>query len=161
MLSEQALRRLCRARDRLRESPDIPVPIADIAREAGLSRFHFIRLFESVFGVTPHQYRIGARVDRAKDLLASSDYSVTDVCMEVGFSSLGSFSDLFARRVGIPPSAYRRQIRSSVWLGGAHTPSRTTGCLSLMAAAFALFEKHSPAAPSHSMHAHQDDKPHG
>jgi AraC-like DNA-binding protein len=161
MLSEQALRRLCRARDRLRESPETPVRIADVAREAGLSRFHFIRLFESVFGVTPHQYRIGARVDRAKDLLASSDYSVTDVCMEVGFSSLGSFSDMFARRVGIPPSAYRRRIRSSVWLGGEPAVARTSGCLSLMAAAFALFEKHSPALLSHSTHAHQDNQPHG
>jgi AraC-like DNA-binding protein len=150
MLSERALRRLCRARDRLRESPETPVPIAEIAREAGLSRFHFIRLFESVFGVTPHQYRIGARVDRAKELLASGDCSVTDVCMEVGFSSLGSFSDLFARRVGVPPSTYRRQIRSSVWLGGAHAITRTSGCLSLMAAAFALFEKHSPGPLSDS-----------
>jgi AraC-like DNA-binding protein len=157
MLSAQALRRLCRARDRLREAPDRPVHIADIAREAGLSRFHFIRLFESVFGVTPHQYRIGARVDRAKDLLASGSYSVTDACMEVGFSSLGSFSGLFSRRVGIPPSAYRRRIRSV----GAPRIARAPGCLSLMAAAFALFEKHSPAALSHSTHAHQDDERHG
>lgn len=161
MLSERALLRLCRARDRLRESPDTPVLITDIAREVGLSRFHFIRLFESVFGVTPHQYRIGARLDRAKDLLASSDYSVTDVCMEVGFSSLGSFSDMFARRVGIPPSAYRRHVRSSVWLGCERADARTWGCLSLMAAAFALFEKHPPALLSDSMHAHQDDQPHG
>jgi AraC-like DNA-binding protein len=91
-----------------------------------------------------------ARVDRAKELLASNDYSVTDVCMEVGFNSLGSFSDLFARRVGVPPSAYRRQIRSSVWPGGAHAITRTSGCLSLMAAAFALFEKHSPGPLSDS-----------
>jgi len=161
MLSERALRRLCRARDRLRESPETPVPIAHIAREAGLSRFHFIRLFESVFGVTPHQYRIGARVDRAKDLLASSEYSVTDVCMEIGFTSLVSFSDMFARRAGMPPSAYRRHIRSSVWLDGELAIPRTSGCLSLMAAAFALFEKQSTGPLSDLMHAHQADKPHG
>jgi len=69
-----------------------------------MSPFHFIRQFEAVFGATPHQFRIQTRLDRAKQLLALSDYSVTDVCLEVGFSSLGSFSDLFARRVGAPPS---------------------------------------------------------
>ena len=77
--------------------------------DAAVSPFHFIRQFQALFGETPHQYRIRARLERAKDLLESSDYSVTDVCMEVGFSSLGSFSDLFARRVGMAPSVYRRQ----------------------------------------------------
>ena len=77
-----------------------------------MSPYQFIRRFCAVFGETPHQFRIGARLDRAKQLLAVSDYSVTDVCMEVGFSSLGSFSDLFARRVGVAPSAFRRRIRA-------------------------------------------------
>ena len=63
-----------------------------VAREAAISPFHFIRQFEAVFGVTPHQYRIGRRIERAKHLLAAGQHSVTDVCMEVGFSSLGSFS---------------------------------------------------------------------
>ncbi len=81
--------------------------------------------------------------------------------MEVGCSSLGSFSDMFARRVGVPPSAYRRHIRSSVWRGGELGVARTAGCLLLMAAAFALFEKHSPALLSDSTHAHQTDQPHG
>ena len=73
--------------------------------------------------------------------LALSDYSVTDVCMEVGFSSLGSFSDLFARRVGVSPSAYRRQIRVLMPGPGVIPPQLTPGCLTLMAAAFAIFEK--------------------
>ena len=89
--------RLCRARDMLRDV-DHPLSIEQVAREAAVSPFHFIRQFQALFGETPHQYRIRARLERAKDLLESSDYSVTDVCMEVGFSSLGSFSDLFARR---------------------------------------------------------------
>jgi AraC-like DNA-binding protein len=132
--------RLCLARDLLREVESDPLPIEAVARHAAVSPFHFIRQFQALFGETPHQYRIRARIERAKDLLASSDYSVTDVCMEVGFSSLGSFSDLFARRVGMAPSVYRRQCRSRIVVPGV-TPALHTGCLSLMAAAFAIFEK--------------------
>jgi len=106
-----------------------------------MSPFHFIRRFESVFGTTPHQFRIQSRLERAKHLLALSDYSVTDVCMEVGFSSLGSFSALFARRFGTPPSAYRRQVRSLLAVPGELPKVLAPGCLSLMAAAFAILEK--------------------
>jgi AraC-like DNA-binding protein len=130
----------------LREIDAEPLTIDAVAREAAISPFHFIRQFQALFGETPHQYRIRARLERAKELLESSDYSVTDVCMEVGFSSLGSFSDLFARRVGVPPSIYRRQHRSTVVLPGA-VLVRNRGCLSLMAAAFAIFEKRG-AGPS-------------
>src|SRR6185503_13036701 len=112
------LSRLCRARDRLREMDGEPLTIDAVAREAAVSPFHFIRQFQALFGETPHQYRIRARLERAKELLASSDYSVTDVCMEVGFSSLGSFSDLFARRVGMPPSVYRRDRRTRIFVPG-------------------------------------------
>jgi AraC-like DNA-binding protein len=141
MLTTDAFRRLCRARDLLRETHDHTVPISQVAREAVMSPFHFIRQFQAIFGETPHQFRIRARLDRAKDLLALSDYSVTDVCMEVGFSSLGSFSDLFARRVGASPSHYRRQVRSTMRVPGVLPAERTPGCLTLMGAAFAIFEK--------------------
>ena len=140
MIDRHALRRLCSARDMLREQHDRPLSIQEVAREAAMSPFHFIRQFEAVFGATPHQFRIQTRLDLAKQLLALSDYSVTDVCMEVGFSSLGSFSDLFARRVGMAPSVYRRQCRSRIVVPGV-TPALHPGCLSLMAAAFAIFEK--------------------
>lgn len=101
-------RRLSRAREELHRVDATP-PIDVLAREAGLSRAHFIRVFESVFGATPHQLRIGARIERAKELLAR-DHAVTDVCFEVGFESPGSFSALFARRVGVPPSSFRRRV---------------------------------------------------
>jgi AraC-like DNA-binding protein len=103
-----------------------------LAREVQISRFHFIRQFEAVFGVTPHQFRIQSRVDLAKHLLAMGQHSVTDVCMEVGFSSLGSFSALFTRRVGQTPSAYRRRVRAMVQVPGTHLADLTPGCLSLM-----------------------------
>lgn len=106
-----------------------------------MSPFRFIRRFHAVFGSTPHQFRIDARLNRAKVLLAGRDLSVTDVCLEVGFTSLGTFSDLFARRVGAPPSAYRRHARSVVTVPGLGYSGLGPGCLSLMSAAFAISEK--------------------
>ena len=124
LLRHEGFRRLCQARDRLCDVSGPPLSIADLAREVQISPFHFIRQFEAVFGVTPHQYRIDARLEAAKRLLAAGQHSVTDVCMEVGFSSLGSFSALFTRRIGEAPSAFQRRVRSS----GDLSP----GCLSLM-----------------------------
>src|SRR5690349_13985341 len=118
LLGRDALRNLCRARDLLSEVQESRMSIADVAREAAISPYHFIRQFEAVFGVTPHQYRIRRRLDLAKQLLAAGQHSVTDVCMEVGFSSLGSFSALFAQRIGVPPSAYRRRLRAMVQVPG-------------------------------------------
>lgn len=109
-----------------------------------MSPFHFIRVFQAVFGETPHQFRIRARLERAKDLLASRGCSVTDACMEVGFTSLGSFSDLFSRRVGLAPSAYKRQVRAAKGVSGVLPDERTPGCLTLMGAAFAISEKQPP-----------------
>ena len=114
MLDRRTLTLLCSARDALRDMRAPPPSIAALARDAGLSPYHFIRRFAAVFGETPHQLRIRARLDHAKLLLACADHSVTDVCFKVGFASLGRFSDAFARRVGVAPSAYRRTIRASI-----------------------------------------------
>ena len=117
----------------MRESREPSPTIEQLAREVHISPFHFIRQFEAVFGVTPHQVRITSRIELAKQLLAAGEYSVTDVCMEVGFSSLGSFSTSFAQRVGETPSAYRRRIRTLVSVPGRRISHLTPGCLSLMA----------------------------
>jgi AraC-like DNA-binding protein len=98
------------------------------ARTAALSEFHFTRQFAAVFGETPHQYRTRARLERAKTLLLTMD-SVTDVCCAVGFSSLGSFSTLFARRYGEPPSAYRRRLFLSAQI---ETPTIAPACMTLL-----------------------------
>jgi AraC-like DNA-binding protein len=140
-VTNDTLARLCRARDMLSDMPDRQPTIDDVAREAGMSVFHFIRQFSALFGQTPHQYRIRARLDRAKESLALGNASVTDVCLDVGFSSLGSFSHLFARRVGMPPSAYRRRARSMIVVPGIAPQELFPGCLNLMAFAFATFEK--------------------
>ena len=134
LLRHEGFRRLCRARDLLREAREPAPTIEQLAREVRISPFHFIRQFEAVFGVTPHQFRIASRIELAKTLLAGSDYSVTDVCMEVGFSSLGSFSTLFAQRVGETPSAYRRRIRALIAVPAQGPSHLTPGCLSLMGA---------------------------
>jgi AraC-like DNA-binding protein len=118
----------------LREVQAPTLSIKDIAREAAISPFHFIRHFEALFGLTPHQFRIRSRLEQAKLLLATSHYSVTDVCMEVGSISLGSFSDLFARRFGIPPSVYQRRARVMVQVPFAFPQDLFPGCLSLMGA---------------------------
>jgi AraC-like DNA-binding protein len=141
MLTTDAFGRLCRARERLRQVHERPLTIDDVAREAAMSPFHFIRQFHALFGDTPHQFRIQARLHRAKQLLALGDQSITGVCMNVGFSSLGSFSDLFARRVGMPPSAYRLRARSMIVVPGNLPQALFPGCLTLMGAAFAVFEK--------------------
>jgi AraC-like DNA-binding protein len=134
LLRHEGFRRLCRARDLLRESREPSPTIEQLAREVRISPFHFIRQFEAVFGVTPHQFRITSRIEVAKQLLAGGEHSVTDVCMEVGFSSLGSFSTLFAQRVGETPSAYRRRVRPLVHITRGSVSHLTPGCLSLMGA---------------------------
>src|SRR5262249_20695873 len=133
LLRHESFRNLCRARELLAEMEEDRLFIRDIAREARMSPFHFIRQFEALFGFTPHQFRIQVRLDRAKLLLARGGVSVTEVCMEVGFASLGSFSDLFTRRIGMSPSAYQRAARVMVHVPGAFPQELFPGCLSLMA----------------------------
>jgi AraC-like DNA-binding protein len=132
LLGHDALRNLCRARGLLSEVHETKLSIEQVAREVAISPYHFIRQFEAVFGMTPHQYRIRRRLELAKHLLAAGQHSVTDVCMEVGFSSLGSFSALFAQRVGVPPSTYRRRLRATVQVPGRLPWELVPGCLSLM-----------------------------
>jgi len=145
LLRTHTFRRLCLARDILRDAPELPLSVEDIAREVEISPSHFIRQFDALFGFTPHQFRIQSRLDRARHLLASGEHSVTDVCMEVGFSSLGSFSDLFTRRVGVPPSTYQRQARAIVHVPGPATSEVVAGCLGLLgrlpASAFRSFRE--------------------
>lgn len=139
-MRRRAFLQLCRARDLLSDVRSQNVSIADAAREAGLSSFHFIRRFEAVFGETPHQFRTRERLTAAQRLLARG-HSVTDVCLDVGFSSLGSFSALFARKIGISPAGYQRNLRRCVYIPD-WTPHPPT-CLLWIGGpdAIAIFEK--------------------
>src|SRR5262245_28948674 len=101
-------RRLLRGRDYLLSSLDSPVRLDDVAREACLSPSHFHRSFTRAFGETPHRYLTHRRLEKAAHALAHGDSSVTDVCIETGFESLGSFSSLFRRQFGMSPREFRR-----------------------------------------------------
>jgi AraC-like DNA-binding protein len=105
--AEESNRRMLRARDAMDRSYAEPLDIAALARIAYVSEAHFIRTFRATFGETPNRYLQRRRVERAMFLLRSTDRTVTDICMDVGFSSLGTFSRVFRDIVGEAPSAYR------------------------------------------------------
>jgi len=90
------------------------VRLADVSARANLSPYHFLRVHRQAFGETPHEFLTRLRIGRAKALLAGGGHNVTEVCFEVGFSSVGSFSVLFSERVGVSPSEYRRHVRSGI-----------------------------------------------
>jgi transcriptional regulator GlxA family with amidase domain len=102
---------MLRARDAMDRSYAEPLDVAALAAIACVSEAHFIRTFKATFGETPHRYLQRRRVERAMWLLRCTDASVTDVCMAVGFSSLGTFSRVFSAVVGEPPSVHRRRER--------------------------------------------------
>jgi len=133
MIRPELLSRLCHARDLLRDWEEEPLSVSAVSRASGLTRFHFIRVFKALFGETPHQYRLRAQIEKAKHLLILTDFSVTDICMAVGFSSLGSFSTLFRRRVGVSPSEFQRRHRHESARQRQLPASLIPGCLSLMA----------------------------
>ncbi len=105
---EESNRRLLRARDAMDRCYAEPLDVAALARIACVSEAHFIRTFRATFGETPHRYLQRRRVERSMFLLRESDRSVTDICLDVGFSSLGTFSRTFREIVGQSPLAYRR-----------------------------------------------------
>ena len=107
----EVLERLNRARKFIDLCYDLPLDLDEMSSHACFSRYHFLRLFRQAFNQTPHQYLIGRRIERAKELLSRNDLRVTDVCFEVGFQSLGSFSSLFHKSVGHPPIAFREKSR--------------------------------------------------
>jgi AraC-like DNA-binding protein len=106
--TEERNRRMLRARDRMDRSYAQPLDVPALAKVAGCSHAHFIRTFRAVFGETPHRYLQRRRVERAMHLLHAGR-SVTDVCWDVGFNSLGTFSRTFNAIVGVSPSVYRRR----------------------------------------------------
>ena len=108
---ENANRRMLRARDAMDRDYARPLDIRTLARIAVVSEAHFIRAFRATFGETPHRYLQRRRIERAMALLRDTDRSVTQICLDVGFTSLGTFSRTFRAVVGMSPSAYRRRSR--------------------------------------------------
>jgi AraC-like DNA-binding protein len=106
---EEINRRMLRARDAMDRTYSQPLDIPRVARIAHVSEAHFIRTFRATFGETPHRYLQRRRVERAMFLLRETGRSVTDVCLDVGFTSLGTFSRTFRDIVGESPTSYRRR----------------------------------------------------
>jgi AraC-like DNA-binding protein len=111
-MDAEELARLRRARDLLDREYARPLNVPAMARAALMSPSLFARLFREAYGETPYAYLQARRVERAMALLRGGALSVTDACMAVGFTSLGSFSSTFSRLVGEPPSAYRARDHS-------------------------------------------------
>jgi len=120
---EDLNRRLLRARDAMDRAYAEPLDVPAVAAVAHLSPAHFSRCFRDVFGETPHHYLQRRRVERSMFLLRETDRSVTDICFDVGFTSLGTFSRTFRAIVGETPSGYR----------GGHGPMAAPNCVQLAA----------------------------
>jgi AraC-like DNA-binding protein len=103
------LARLRRVRDRIDREYAQPLDVEALARGAHMSAGHFSREFRQAYGESPYSYLMTRRIERAMALLRRGDLSVTEVCFEVGCSSLGTFSTRFTELVGMPPSDYRRE----------------------------------------------------
>jgi AraC-like DNA-binding protein len=101
-----------------------PLDVATLARVAMTSEAHFIRTFNATFGETPHRYLQRRRLERAMALLRETERPVTEICLEVGFASLGTFSRTFARVLGMSPTAYR-----AAWRAGAGTAGYVPTCV--------------------------------
>ena len=105
--AENLNRRVLRARDAMDRAYAEPLDVRAVAAVAQISPAHFSRCFRSIFGETPHRYLQRRRVERSMFLLRETDRTVTDICFDVGFTSLGTFSRTFRAIVGETPSAYR------------------------------------------------------
>lgn len=116
---------LRRARDHADRHYTEPLDLDSLAAVAGLSKFHFQRLFKATYGRTPAAYVSERRVERAQDLLRATNLTVTEVCHAVGFSSLGSFSSGFREIAGETPSDFQRRYAAT---GAPHIP----GCFVFM-----------------------------
>jgi transcriptional regulator GlxA family with amidase domain len=116
---------LRRARDHIDRHYQMALDLDQLAAVAGVSKFHFVRSFEAAYGETPIRYLTRRRIERAQDLLRVANLTVTEVCMLVGFASLGSFSSRFAQLVGESPTVYRDRWAAQ---GGPHVP----GCYLFM-----------------------------
>lgn len=115
------LAHLRRARDLIDREYARPLDVPEMARRALMSPAHFARRFRAAYGETPYSYLMTRRIERAQQLLRQGDLSVTEVCLAVGATSLGSFSSRFAEIVGLTPTAFRALDHSGI----EHLPPQT------------------------------------
>ena len=132
-LSDELFVRLCRSRDYLGDCANASVRLDHAARLAYLSKYHFLRMFALAFGETPFEFATRVRMERARALLVSSQRSVTEICLEVGYESLATFSSRFRRFAGFAPSEIRRQVRVLYAMQGRAAIYNVPTCFFLVA----------------------------
>ena len=111
VLDHDTFVRLCRSRDVLAACFREQITLDEAVQYAHLSPFHYHRLFTLAFGQTPHEFLTQLRMDEAKRMLAQENESITEICLDIGYSSLGTFSSRFRALAGRSPSEYRRDAR--------------------------------------------------
>ena len=122
---EHLLVHLRRAHDLIDRHYAEPLDLGELAAAARVSKYHFLRCFALAYGMTPAAYLAERRIERAQDLLRATNLTVTEVCLLVGYTSLGSFSSKFSELVGVSPSAYQASF-------AAHGAPRIPGCYVFM-----------------------------
>ncbi|WP_440055725.1 helix-turn-helix domain-containing protein [Pseudoalteromonas sp. T1lg65] len=110
MATNYKVKRLNASRDYIKDNFQTALSLADIAKSSYMSPYHFLRVFKQVYGETPNEFLIRLRVEQAKKMLITENYSISEVCEKVGYTSLGSFSSLFLKQVGMAPTLYRRKL---------------------------------------------------
>jgi AraC-like DNA-binding protein len=133
-------RHLLRARDLVDSRYHEPLDLRTLAQEAHVSPRHFSRSFRRVFGETPYQYPLSRRLERARHLLRTTEMPVGEICLEVGFASVGSFTTTFTRHVGVSPTTFRAAY------AGPSEADRVPLCFAMAWARHGTFREDSPPA---------------
>ena len=112
MIKHFQYRKICLGRDFLAERYLDSFNLAEAAKYSCMSQYHFSRVFTKTFGESPYKYIARLRIEKAKNMLITENFSVSEICEEIGYSSVGSFSFLFRKKVGMSPTQYRRRLWS-------------------------------------------------
>ena len=110
MATKYKFERLNAGRDFIADNFQAPLCLSDIAKNSYMSPYHFLRVFKDTYGETPNEFLIRLRVEQAKKMLIMENLTVSEICENVGYASLGSFSSLFLIQVGMAPTLYRRKL---------------------------------------------------
>ncbi len=123
-LDPELLRRLLRAKDRMDTASHEEWPVPRLAKVSGVSEAHFARSFKQAFGVPPHRYLLTRRIERAKALLRETDLGITEIALQTGWGSVGTFGRTFRDVIGESPSSFRERSR-----GGVQRPGAVPACV--------------------------------
>jgi len=110
MTANYQFKRLSAGRDYIADNYLDPFSLSRAANNSHMSPYHFSRVFKKIYSETPNQFLIRLRIEKAKKMLITENLSVSEICERVGYISLGSFSSLFLKQVGMPPTLYRRTL---------------------------------------------------